>query len=245
MSRAQNKIVAITGAGSGIGRATAVRLGSEGHHVVLAGRRADPLSELAAKISAEGGQATAIPVDVTDRSAMASVIDSVIREFGRLDVMVANAGVMPLSRLDALLVDQWDQMIDVNVRGLLHSIAAALPHFQRQGHGHFITMTSIASHDVVPMSAVYSATKFATLAITDGLRLESSPGVRVTAISPGMVATELVETITDPAALDLVSSVAGIAISPDSVASAICYAISQPPEVEVSEIIVRPTAQRP
>lgn len=240
-----NKVVAITGAGSGIGRATAVKLSLEGHHVVLTGRRPDRLSELAAKISADGGRATAMPVDVTDRLAMTSAIDSVIREVGRLDVMMCNAGVMPLSRLDSLLVDQWDQMIDVNVRGLLHSIAAALPHFQRQEHGHFVTMTSIASHQVVPMSAVYSATKFATRAITEGLRLESSPGVRVTAISPGMVATELSATITDAAALELVGTVAGIAISPESVASAISYAISQPPEVDVSEIIVRPAAQRP
>ena len=234
----------ITGASSGIGEAAALKLATEGHHVILAARRFDRLSEIAEKITAAGGHASVRSVDVTDKSAIAAVVDSVVDDFGRLDVMIANAGVMPLSRLDALLLEQWDHMIDVNIRGLLYSIAAALPHFQQQGHGHFVTMTSIAGHEVIPMSAVYSATKFATWAITEGLRLESSPSIRVTTISPGMVATEVGATITDPAALELVSKVADIAISPDAIASAISYALSQPPEVDVNEITVRPAAQR-
>jgi NADP-dependent 3-hydroxy acid dehydrogenase YdfG len=239
-----NKIVVITGASSGIGQATATKLGAQGHHVVLAARRVDRLTEVAHQISEQGGQATVRPVDVTDRFAVASLVDSVVDEFGRIDVLVGNAGRMPLSRLDALLVDEWDQMIDVNVRGLLYSIAAALPHFQRQESGHFITMASIAAHAVIPMSAVYSATKYAAWAITEGLRLESIPGIRVTAISPGVVATELAGAITDPAAQAMVRTVGGIAISADAIAEAVSYAISQPPEVDVNEVIVRPAAQR-
>jgi len=240
----QNKIVVITGASSGIGQASAIKLGAQGHRVIAAARRVDRLTEVAHQITAQGGRATVRPVDVTDRSAVASLVEGVVEEFGRIDVLVGNAGLMPLSRLDALLVDEWDQMIDVNVRGLLYSIAAALPHFERQESGHFITMTSIAAHAVIPMSAVYSATKFAAWAITEGLRLESAPNIRVTAISPGMVATEAASTITDPAAQALVRTVGGIAISPDVIADAISYAISQPPGVDVSEVIVRPAAQR-
>jgi NADP-dependent 3-hydroxy acid dehydrogenase YdfG len=244
VSTGHTKVVVITGASSGIGQSSAIRLAAEGHHVVLAARRADRLAGVAEKIAADGGHATARPVDVTDRGAVASLIDSVVDDFGRLDVLIGNAGQMPLSRLDALQVDKWDQMIDVNIRGLLYSIAAALPHFGRQRSGHFVSIASIAAHDVVPMSAVYSATKFAVWALTEGLRLESDPGIRVSTISPGLVATELGNTITDPAARNLVSTFGGIAISPDAIAAAISYAISQPPDVDVSEIIVRPAAQR-
>jgi NADP-dependent 3-hydroxy acid dehydrogenase YdfG len=240
----QNKVVVITGASSGIGQAAATRLATQGHQVVLAARRVDRLTEVADQITAQGGQATVRAVDVTNRFAVASVVDGVVDQFGRIDVLIGNAGLMPLSRLDALLVEEWDQMIDVNVRGLLYSIAAALPHFQRQDSGHFVTLTSIAAHDVIPMSAVYSATKFAAWAITEGLRLESPPGIRVTAISPGMVATEAANIITDPDAQALVRTVGGIAISADAIADAIAYAISQPPEVDVNEVIIRPTAQR-
>lgn len=241
---AQSKVVIITGASSGIGRATAAKLASEGHQTVLAARRTDRLTDVADQIIATGGRATVRPVDVTDRFAVRSLVDRVVDELGQVDVLVGNAGVMPLSRLDAGLVDEWDQMIDVNIRGLLYSIAATLPHFQRQDRGHFVNLTSIAAHDVIPMSAVYSATKFATWAITEGLRLECSSRIRVTAISPGMVATEATDVITDPAAAELVNRVARVAISADNIANAISYAVSQPPEVDVNEIIVRPAEQR-
>jgi NADP-dependent 3-hydroxy acid dehydrogenase YdfG len=238
------KVVVITGASSGIGQASAIRLAAEGHHVVLAARRADRLDRIAAKIAADGGKATKRPVDVTDQGAVASLIDSVVEDLGRVDVLVGNAGVMPLSRLNTLLVDEWDRMIDVNIRGLLYGIAAVLPHFGRQRSGHFVSIASIAAHDVVPTSAVYSATKFAAWALTEGLRLESDPGIRVTTISPGLVATELGNSITDPAAREFISTLAEIAVSPDAIARAISYAISQPPDIDVNEIIVRPAAQR-
>jgi NADP-dependent 3-hydroxy acid dehydrogenase YdfG len=238
------KVVVITGASSGIGRATAARLAADGHHVVLAARRTDRLEEIADKIISEGGQATARPVDVTDRAAVTALIDGVVNDFSQLDVVIGNAGVMPLSRLDALRLDEWDWMINVNIGGLLNSIAAVLPHFQRQGSGHFVTTTSTASHQVVPTSAVYSATKFAAWAITEGLRQESDPGIRVTAISPGATATELANSVTDPLAQGFVQSLIGLAISADAVANAISYAIAQPADVDVSEIIIRPAAQR-
>jgi NADP-dependent 3-hydroxy acid dehydrogenase YdfG len=240
----ESKVVVITGASSGIGQAGAIRLAAEGHHVVLAARRADRLAAIATKIAADGGQAMARPVDVTDRGAVASLIDGVVDDLGRVDVLVGNAGVMPLSPLNSLLVDEWDHMIDVNIRGLLYSVAAVLPHFGRQRSGHFVSIASIAAHDVVPTSAVYSATKFAAWALTEGLRLESDPGIRVTTISPGLVATELGNTITDPAAREFVETLAQIAVSPDAIAAAISYAINQPPDIDVNEIIVRPAAQR-
>lgn len=243
-AKCENKVVIITGASSGIGKATADKLASEGHQTVLAARRVDRLTEVADQITAAGGRATVRPLDVTDRLAVRSLVDGVVNELGRVDVLVSSAGVMPLSRLDALLVEEWDQMIDVNIRGLLYCIAATLPHFQRQDRGHFVNLTSIAAHDVIPMSAIYSATKFATWAITEGLRLECSSSIRVTAISPGMVATEAANVISDPAASHLVNTVGRVAMTADNIANAISYAVSQPPEVDVNEIIVRPAGQR-
>jgi NADP-dependent 3-hydroxy acid dehydrogenase YdfG len=193
-----NKVVVVTGASSGIGQATALRLGSEGYRVVLAARRTDRLNDTAAKINADGGTAVARAVDVTDRADVAALVDGVVGEFGSLDVFVNNAGVMPLSRLDALLVDEWNQMIDVNIRGLLHGIAAALPQFKSQGGGHFVTVASIGAHEVVATGAVYCASKYAAWAITEGLRQESDPSIRVTTISPGVVESELADITATP-----------------------------------------------
>lgn len=239
-----SKIVLVTGASSGIGEATAIRLAAEGHHVVLGARRTDRLQALVEKIHSDGGAASAHRLDVTDRDDVRAVVDRVVEEHGRIDVIVNNAGVMPLSRLDALLVDEWDQMIDVNVRGLLHGIAAVLPHFERQGGGHVVTVASIAAHEVVPTSAVYSASKFAAWAITEGLRLESDPGIRATTITPGVVESELAEHISDPATQDFVRVYRRNAIPADAIARAISFALDQPADVDVNEIIVRPAAQR-
>ena len=239
-----NKVVVVTGASSGIGQATALRLGGEGYRVLLAARRTDRLEDIAAKINADGGTAVARAVDVTDRADVAALVDAVVAEFGSLDVFVNNAGVMPLSRLDALLVDEWDQMIDVNIRGLLHGIAATLPHFKRQGGGHFVTIASIGAHEVVQTGAVYCASKYAAWAITEGLRLESDPSIRVTAISPGVVESELADSISDPTAQAAMRTYRAVSIPADSIASAISYAIGQPPDVDVNEIIVRPAGQR-
>jgi len=239
-----SKVVVITGASSGIGQATALRLGAEGYRVVLAARRTDRLGDTAARITAGGGTAVARAVDVTDRDDVTALVAGVVAEFGTLDVFVNNAGVMPLSRLDALLVDEWNQMIDVNIRGLLHGIAATLPQFSSQGGGHFVTVASIGAHEVVATGAVYCASKYAAWAITEGLRQESDPSIRVTTISPGVVESELADTISDPTAQEAMRSYRAVAIPADAIASAISYAIGQPPDVDVNEIIVRPAGQR-
>jgi NADP-dependent 3-hydroxy acid dehydrogenase YdfG len=185
-----------------------------------------------------------VELDVVDRSAVAAAVDDVVARHGRLDVIVNNAGVMPLSRLDALLVDEWDRMIDVNVRGLLHGIAAVLPHFRRQGRGHVVTVASIGAHQVSTSAAVYCATKYAAWAITEGLRLEADPSIRVTTISPGVVESELAESISDPDAREAMRVYRADAIPGDAVARAIGYAITQPSDVDVNEIVIRPAAQR-
>lgn len=241
----QLKVILVTGASSGIGEATARRLAGEGHHIVLGARRTDRLEGVVSDIVGRGGRVEARELDVTSRSSVTEVVDSVVDQHGRLDVLVSNAGVMPLSRLDAQLVEEWDRMIDVNVRGLLHGIAAVLPHFARQRGGHLVTTASVNAHQVSPTAAVYSATKFAAWAIAEGLRQESDPSIRVTTISPGLVTSELVDSVSDPATkaatLDFYRMVA---IPADAVARAISYALAQPGDVDVNEIVVRPTGQR-
>ncbi|MCZ2828520.1 SDR family oxidoreductase [Modestobacter sp. VKM Ac-2986] len=239
-----HKVVVLTGASSGIGAATALRLAAEGHHVVLAARREDRLAELVAQIEAAGGSAEAHRVDVTVAADVRALLESVVATRGRVDVVVNNAGVMPLSRLDALRVDEWDLMIDVNVRGLLHGIAAALPHFQRQGSGHFVTVASVGAHAVSPTAAVYCGTKYAAWAITEGLRQELDPGIRVTTVSPGVVESELAGSITDPAAAELMRTYRRNTVPADTIAAAISYALAQPDGVDVTEIVVQPAAQR-
>ncbi|AKS36176.1 SDR family oxidoreductase [Mycolicibacterium goodii] len=234
----EHKIILVTGVTSGIGEAVAIRLAGEGHHVVGGARRADRLATL------ERENLQVRRVDVTDRADMTAFVDEAVREHGRIDAIVNNAGVMPLSRLEALKVDEWDTMIDVNVRGLLNGIAAALPHFQRQGHGHFVTMASIGAHQVVPTGAVYCATKYAAWAITEGLRLELDPSIRVTTISPGVVESELAQTITDPDAAAAMETYRAESIPPDAIARAVSYAVNEPADVDVNEVIVRPARQR-
>ena len=239
-----SKVVLVTGASSGIGAATAVRLAAEGHHVVLGARREDRLDAVAATIRDAGGRVDTRRLDVTDRADVAAFVDAAARDHGRVDVIVNNAGVMPLSRLDALLVEEWDRMIDVNVRGLLHGIAAALPHFQRQGSGHFVTVASIGAHAVSPAAAVYCGTKYAAWAITEGLRQEVDPSIRVTTITPGVVESELAESITDADARTAMQVYRARSIAPDAIAAAISYAIAQPADVDVNEMIIRPAGQR-
>ena len=238
------KVVLITGASSGIGRATALRLAREGHHVVVGARREDRLAELADKIRADGGGVDVCRLDVTDRADVAAFVDGAADRHGRVDVLVSNAGVMPLSRLDSLLVDEWDRMIDVNVRGLLHGIAATLPHFQQSGGGHFVTVASIGAHGVVPTAAVYCATKYAAWAVTEGLRQEVDPSIRVTTISPGVVTSELADTITEVGAREMMRTYRAAAIPPEAIADAISYSLAQPSDVDVNEIVVRPARQR-
>lgn len=238
------KIVLVTGASSGIGEAVARRLAAEGHVVVAGARREERLAELVESTADLAGSVESVRLDVTDRADMQAFVDGARVRHGRVDVLVNNAGVMPLSRLDALLVDEWDRMLDVNVRGLLHGIAAALPVFTAQRGGHFVTTASIGAHLVVPTGAVYSGTKYAAWAITEGLRLESDPSIRVTTVSPGVVTSELADSITDPAAAEGMVDYRANAIEPDAVARAVSYALSQPADVDVNEIIVRPARQR-
>jgi NADP-dependent 3-hydroxy acid dehydrogenase YdfG len=233
------KVVAITGASSGIGEATAVLLASRGAKLVLGARREDRLAALAKRI---GGAHLA--VDVRRRADVADLVALAGERFGRLDVLVSNAGVMPVSRMDALRVDDWDDMVDVNIKGVLHGIAAALPVFRGQGSGHFVNIASTAGFRIVPTMAVYAGTKFAVRAISEGLRQEAGDNLRVTIISPGMTRTGSADSMTDPAVRDqLAETVDRIGMPAEAVARAIAYAIEQPPDIDVGEVVVRPTAQ--
>ncbi len=238
------KVVAITGASSGIGRATAVLLAARGARVVLGARRADRLAEVAAAVGAAGGRAVHAVTDVRRRGDVAGLVGLAVDRFGRLDVLVSNAGIAPTSPLDHLRVDDWDEMLDVNVKGVLYGIAAALPVFRRQGFGHFVHTGSTAGLITKPTMAVYSGTKAAVRAITEGLRQEAGERLRVTLVTPGFVRTNLPDSMTDPAvAAQTAATMARMAIPPEAVARAIAFAVEQPPEVDVGEVVVRPTAQ--
>ncbi|MBO0610285.1 SDR family oxidoreductase [Myceligenerans salitolerans] len=241
MNTTQPKTILVTGASSGIGEAVATHLARAGHHVVAGARRLDRLRSLAERTD---GKLHPLRLDVTDRDDVADFVAAAEDLTGRVDVMVNNAGVMPLSRLDSLLVDEWDRMLDVNVRGLLHGIAAALPRFTAQGSGHFVTIASVGAHEVVPTSAVYSGTKYAQWAITEGLRQESDSSIRVTTVSPGVVTSELADSITEPGAAEAMRTYRAHAISPDAIAGAVAFAVDQPSDVDVNEIVVRPARQR-
>ena len=222
-------------------RTTARLLAAKGARVVLGARRTDRLDQLASEITAAGGSVCVRALDVVSRADVQAFVDFAKSEFGRVDVMVNNAGVMPLSPLASLKVDEWDRMIDVNIRGVLYGIAAALPTMQEQGFGQIINMSSIGGHAVTPTAAVYCATKFAVRAISDGLRQESDK-IRVTVVSPGVTESELADSISDEAGRNEMKEFRRIAIPADAIARAVAYAIEQPEDVDVSEIIVRPTA---
>lgn len=242
MSSIKGKIVLITGASSGIGEATARLLAARGATVVLGARRLERLERLAASINEVGGLAICRTLDVTSREDTQAFVDFAERRYGRIDVIVNNAGVMPLSRLDALKVAEWDRMIDVNIRGVLHGIAAGLPLMQRQRSGQFINIASIGAYAVSPTAAVYCATKYAVRAISEGLRQEVGGDIRVTLVSPGVTESELAKSISDDNARAVMDDFRRIAIPADAIARAIAFAIEQPADVDVSELIVRPTA---
>lgn len=234
MSGIEGKVVAITGGSTGIGAATAEVLASQGAKLVLGARGEARLAAVAERLGAEH-----LTVDVRRRADVADLVALARKRFGRLDVLVANAGVMPISPLDDLRVDDWDAMVDVNLKGVLHGIAAALPVFREQGSGHFVHVASTAGITIRPTMAVYAATKFAVRALTEGLRQEAGEQVRVTTISPGMTATGS-DSITDAGVL---AGMAEYAMPPAAVGRAIAYAIGQPADVDVNEIVIRPTAQ--
>jgi NADP-dependent 3-hydroxy acid dehydrogenase YdfG len=237
----EKTVVLITGASSGIGEATARLLARSGVQVVLGARRTQRLETLVDEIRDKGGSASYRALDVTSLEDMQSFVSFAYETFGHIDAIVNNAGVMPLSKLEALKIDEWNRMIDVNIRGVLHGIAAGLPLMQQQGWGQFVNISSIGGHAVSPTAAVYCATKFAVRAISDGLRQETDK-IRVTVVSPGVTESELADTISDPTGRAEMQEFRRIAISPDAIARAILFAIEQPDDVDVSEIIVRPTA---
>ena len=241
----EGKVVVITGASSGLGEATARHLSAQGATVVLGARRTDRIEALAGELSASGGKALAIATDVTHCDQVKRLVDAGAQTYGRIDVMINNAGLMPQAPLERLKIDEWERMIDVNIKGVLYGIAAALPHMKRQKAGHFINVSSVAGHKVGQGFAVYAATKYAVRALSEGLRQEVKPyNIRTTVISPGAVATELPNTATDPDSADRVRKFyADVAIPANSFARAVAFAISQPEEVDINEILFRPTRQ--
>jgi NADP-dependent 3-hydroxy acid dehydrogenase YdfG len=241
MLNVENKVVIITGASSGIGEATAKLLAKNGAKVVLGARRIDRLETIAKEIHADGGIAEYQSLDVTQRSQLTEIVQFAKDKFGRIDVIFNNAGMMPLSLIKDLKVEEWDKMINVNINGVLNGIAAVLPIMEAQGGGQIINNASTAAHMVGPTSAVYSATKHAVWAISDGLRQESKH-IRVTIISPGVTETELGSDITDEASQGFLKELRKTALSSEAIAKAVLYAVSQPEEIDINEIIVRATA---
>ncbi len=243
MPGVERKVVAITGASSGIGQTAALLLAERGAKVVMGARRTDRLKSLADRIAGTGGEAVYTSTDVKRRNDLVNLVNLACERYGKLDVLVNNAGIAPLSLLDELRVTDWEEMIDVNIKGVLYGIAAALPVFRRQGFGHFITIASTAGLITRPTMLVYSATKFAVRAISEGLRQEAGDKLRVTVISPGFVQTNLADSMTSPGVKAHIVEIMKAAIQPDAIARAIAFSIEQPSDVDVNEIIVRPTAQ--
>lgn len=244
MSGIDGKVVAITGASSGIGEATALLLAERGARLVLAARREDRLEALARRVASTGREVAHVAADVRRREDLTAIVDLALARYGRLDVLVGNAGIGPISPLDALRVEEWEDMIDINLKGFLYGIAAALPVFRRQGTGHFVTVISTAGLKIVPNQAVYAGTKNAVRTICEGLRQEAGPRLRVTGISPGFVRTDFAQSMTDPdMKAQIIARMEEIAIAPDAIARAIAFAIEQHDDVDVGDIVVRPTAQ--
>jgi NADP-dependent 3-hydroxy acid dehydrogenase YdfG len=245
MKNVEGKVIVITGASSGLGEATARHLSAEGATVVLGARRGERIEAIARELGGHGTKAAALRTDVTDHAQVKKLVDLAVERYGRVDVMLNNAGLMPHSPLERLKIEDWDRTIDVNVKGVLYGIAAALPHMKRQKSGHIINVSSVAGHKVRPAGAVYSATKAAVRMLSEGLRQEVKPyNIRTTVISPGAVATELPSSVTEP---DIAAGIQKFyeeyAIPAESFARMVAFAISQPDDVDISEILFRPTRQ--
>jgi len=244
MSTLNGKVIVITGASSGIGEASALLLAERGAKLVLGARGTDRLRALADRIVASGGDAVWARTDVKQRDDLSHLVKLACDTYGKIDVLISNAGVGPISPLDELRVQDWEDMIDINLKGVLYGIAAALPIFRKQGFGHFINTASVAAHRIVPNMAVYAGTKIAVLAISEGLRQEAGEKLRVTVISPGFTRTNFAESMTNQnVKAQIAASMEKFAMPPDAIARAIAFAIEQPADVDVGEIIVRPTAQ--
>ncbi|NIK71836.1 MULTISPECIES: SDR family oxidoreductase [unclassified Paenibacillus] len=244
MENIKGKVVIITGASSGIGEATARLLAENGAKVVLAARREDRLHAIVNDIKQNGGEAVSVKANVVSADDMKSLAQFALDKYGRIDVLVNNAGIMPSSRMNELRVEEWEQMIDVNIKGVLYAIAAVLPIMREQKSGHVINLSSTSGYHVSATSAIYAATKFAVRAISEGLRLEesASSGIRSTVVAPGLTSTELFGSITSPEVQAVASQIRDMGIAPSRIAKAIAYAISEPDDALISEIMVRPTA---
>jgi NADP-dependent 3-hydroxy acid dehydrogenase YdfG len=244
MSELNNKVIIITGASSGIGRSTAKKLAQEGAKVVLAARREERLAELAEEIRSIGGSAVYKVTDVTSRKNVEELVSFTLEIYGQIDVLFNNAGIMPLSYMKNARVEEWDQMIDVNIKGVLHGVGAVLPHMLERNSGHIITTSSVAGHGIFPSGTVYCATKFAARVIMEGLAKELvKTQIRTTTISPGVVDTELPDLIVDAEVRPIFENPDLPSIKSEDIANAVYYALSQPPSVAVNEIIIRPTNQ--
>jgi len=245
MENVKSKVILITGASSGIGEATAKLLAQNGARVVLAARREERLKAIVSEIEQNGGHAVYFQADVSSYEDMQKLVQYAIETYGRIDVLINNAGIMPVSNLNELRVSEWEQMIDVNIKGVLYGIASVLPSMREQQSGHIISTSSIAGYVVSPTSAVYSATKFAVRAIMEGLRQEESPSshIRTTVIFPGIIETELLNTVKSPEVQKSADYIRSLSISPYRIAEAIAYSINQPEDTGVNEIVIRPTIQ--
>jgi NADP-dependent 3-hydroxy acid dehydrogenase YdfG len=243
MDNIRGKTILITGASSGIGEETARLLAKHGANVAIGARRVERLEALATDIKAEGGSVLWKELDVTSEASVQAFANHALAHFGSMDILINNAGIMPLSLVSSLKVDEWDRMIDVNIKGVLYGIAAVLPVMERQKSGQIINISSIGGLSVSPTASVYCATKFAVRAISDGLRQESD-FLRVTCVYPGVVESELASTITDPFAAKAMQDYRTISLKPSAIAEAIAHLINQPSDVDTSEITVRPTASR-
>lgn len=246
MSVLTGKVVVVTGASSGIGRATALALGRRGANVVCAARRKDRLAQLAKEIIAAGGHALAVECDVADRSQVEAVAATTRETFGPIDCLINNAGVMPLSFMDACKVEEWTWTVDVNINGVLYGVAAVLPEMIERRCGHIINVSSVAGRKVFLGGAVYCATKFAVHALSEGLRQELAPhNIRVTTIAPGLVTTELQNSITDERVRERFKSMPEefVPLESEDIADAVIYAMEAPPHVNVNEVLIRPTRQ--
>jgi NADP-dependent 3-hydroxy acid dehydrogenase YdfG len=245
MENIKGKVVVITGASSGLGEATARMLSAQGATVVLGARRIERLQKLVEELTTKGGKALALATDVTSHDQVKRLVDAAVRKCGRIDVMINNAGLMPHSPQERLKIDDWNRTIDVNIKGVLYGIAAALPYMKQQKSGHIINVSSVAGHKVTPNGAVYCATKHAVRVISEGLRMEVKPyNIRTTIVSPGAVATELPNSITEAdVSAGIHKFYADYAIPAESFARAVVFAMSQPDGVDINEILFRPTSQ--
>jgi NADP-dependent 3-hydroxy acid dehydrogenase YdfG len=246
MSNIQDKVIIITGASSGIGEATANELASKGAKLVLAARREDRLKKLQDEIQNNGGQAIYRVADVTSHEQMEELAAYTLEKFGKIDVLINNAGIMPQAFIANKKIDEWDKMIDVNIKGVLYAIASVLPSMRERKSGHIINLSSVAGHNIYPGGTVYCGTKHAVRAISEGLRQEeamSGTNIRVTNVSPGAVTSELLETTSDPTMKAGLDDFYKVAVDADRIASAISFAIEQPSDVGINEMIIRPTVQ--